>query len=78
MNNKERKRLALFVAPYLFVAVGMIALLVAVIVHLPTTDHVIIVALPILLIAVGFFLAIGMTMLAADILHLRMYLEEEL
>ena len=78
MNRKELKRLLLFVAPYLILMAGMVALLVAVVVHLPTTDHVLIVALPILVIAVGFFLAMGMAMLARDILHLVMYLEDEL
>lgn len=77
MNNEERKRLVAFVFPYVFVIIGMFALIILVIVYAPVMEHTF-TALSILILAVGVFLSWGLAMLAGDIFRLGLYLEKQL
>lgn len=64
--------------PYVFVIVGMFALIIVVIVFAHTMECVVFATLSILILAVGVFLSLGLAMLAGDIFRLRLYLGMEL
>lgn len=78
MNKEEFKGLIKFTAPYIVTVIGVLVLTIVVIEFLSMIDYMILAPILILILAVGAFLALDMTMLAGDIYRLKLYLKNQL
>lgn len=78
MNNKQRKRLILFVLPYMIIMAGIIASLILCFWYFPMSEKYMITAyLPVFIWAMAMYLAMALAVLAAQMWYL-LYLGSEL
>ena len=74
--NKQRKRFIIFMLPYMIIMAGIIGSFFLFVLASPMSEKYMITAyLPVLILAMALYLAMALTVLAAHIYGLRLYIE---